>query len=191
MWYWQPTKRHGQPPADLVEFLDVGDPPVYVGFGSMSGFSGAATLRDRVLDGLSGHRVLLASGWAGLTDTALPSNVHPAGYIPHDWLFPRCSAIIHHCGAGTSHQAARSGVPSIPVPFTADQPFWATRLRALGIASTPLNPRKLTSEQVRTALAHATSHTTRERAHGVAQQTATEPDGVTTAIAHLQRFTTQ
>lgn len=186
-----PTPPDWQPPADLVEFLDAGDPPVYVGFGSMSGFSGAAALRDRILDGLSDHRVLLASGWAGLTDTALPSNVHPIGHVPHDWLFPRCGAVVHHCGAGTSHQAARSGVPAIPVPFTADQPFWATRLLNLGIGSPPLNPRKLTSEQVRTALAQATSHPTRERARGIAQQMAAEPDGVTTAIEHLQRLTTR
>lgn len=185
-----PTPSDWQPPADLIEFLDAGDPPVYVGFGSMSGFSGAAALRDRILDGLSGHRVLLASGWAGLTDTALPSNVHPVGHVPHDWLFGRCRAIVHHCGAGTSHQAARSGIPAIPVPFTADQPFWATRLHGLGIATSSLNPRKLTSEQVRTALAQATSDPTRQRASAVAQRMAAEPDGVTTAIERLQRLTT-
>lgn len=92
-------------------FLDPGDPPVYVGFGSMSGFGGAATLRDRIPDGLSGHRVLLAAGWAGLTDAALPGDIHPVGHVPHDWLFPRCSVIVHHCGAGTSQQAARSSTP--------------------------------------------------------------------------------
>jgi UDP:flavonoid glycosyltransferase YjiC (YdhE family) len=184
-----PTPPDWQPPADLAEFLDAGDPPVYVGFGSMSGFSGAPALRDRILDGLSAHRVLLAAGWAGLTDAELPSNVHPVGHVPHDWLFPRCSVVVHHCGAGTSQQATRSGVPSIPVPFTADQPFWATRLHRLGIASAPLNPRKLTGEDIRRALVQAISDSTRQRALTVAQQMAAEPDGVTTAIEHLQRLT--
>lgn len=184
-----PTPPDWQPPADLAEFLDAGDPPVYVGFGSMSGFSGAATLRDRILDGLSGHRVLLAAGWAGLTDAELPSNVHPVGHVPHDWLFPRCSVVVHHCGAGTSQQAARSGVPSIPVPFTADQPFWATRLHNLGVAASPLNPRRLTSEDVRKAVVQATSESVRQQALTVAQQMAAEPDGVTTAIEHLRRLT--
>lgn len=183
-----PTPAGWQPPAGLAEFLDAGDPPAYVGFGSMSGFSAASSLRDRILDGLSGRRVLLASGWAGLTDTALPGDVHPVGDIPHDWLFPRCSVVVHHCGAGTSQQAARSGVPTIPVPFTADQPFWATRLHDLGIASAPLNPRDLTSEDIRTALARATSRPTREQARAIALQIAAEPDGVGTAVKSLQRI---
>lgn len=117
--------------------------------------------------------------------------LHPVGHVPHDWLFSRCSAVVHHCGAGTSHQAARSGVPAIPLPFTADQPFWATRLHALGIASAPLNPRKLTGEQVRKARDQATSPSTRERARGVAQRMAAEPDGVATAIERVQLLTTQ
>lgn len=183
-----PTPPDWQPPDDLMEFLDAGDPPVYVGFGSMSGFSGAADLRDRILDGLSGRRVLLSAGWAGLTEAVLPDNVHPIGQVPHDWLFPRCGVVVHHCGAGTSQQAARSGVPSIPVPFTADQPFWAGRLHDRGIASAPLNPRKLTSTDIRTALTQATSDSTRERAYAIAQQTAAEPDGVATAIKRLQRL---
>ncbi len=119
----------------------------------------------------------------------LPSNVHPVGHVPHDWLFERCSVVVHHCGAGTSQQAARSGVPSIPVPFTADQPFWATRLHRLGIASAPLNPRKLTSEDIRTALVQATADPTRQRALVVAQLMAAERDGVATAVESLQRFT--
>lgn len=184
-----PAMPGWQPPASLVGFLDAGDPPVYVGFGSMSGFGRAESLRDRIMDGLSGHRVLLASGWAGLAEGALPDNVHPVGHIPHDWLFPQCSVIVHHCGAGTTHQAARSGVPSIPVPFTADQPFWAARLHNLGIAAPPLDPRKLTRDDVGKALAQAKSGQVRRRALAVAQQIAVEPDGVTTAIERLQQLT--
>lgn len=189
-WYL-PTPPEWQPPVDLVEFLDAGDPPIYVGFGSMSGFGDATALRDRILEGLSGHRVLLSAGWAGLTDGALPDNVHPIGPVPHDWLFPRCSAIVHHCGAGTSHQAARSGVPSLPVPFTADQPFWAGRLRTLGIASAPLNPRKLGPDAVRTALAEAVAGSTRERALRVAERLAAEPAGVGIAINEIDRIATR
>lgn len=186
-----PTPTDWQPPAGLAEFLDDGEPPVYVGFGSMGGFRGAATLRDRILEGLSGQRVLLSAGWASLTDGALPGNVHPVGQVPHDWLFQRCSAIVHHCGAGTSHQAARSGVPSIPVPFTADQPFWADRLHGLGVAATPLNPRTLTSEAVRSALVEVTAQSMRDQASRMAQRIAAEPDGVTTAVDKIERLATR
>lgn len=183
-----PTPPDWQPSADLAAFLDDGEPPIYVGFGSMSGFKGVGTLRERILQGFAGRRVLLSCGWAGLTDTALPDNVHPVGHVPHDWLFPRCSAVVHHCGAGTSHQAARSGVPSIPVPFTADQPFWAKRLHGLGIAAAPLNPRKLTRDDIRLALAEATAQLVRDRAGEVAQRIAAEPDGVTVAIARIDQL---
>nr|WP_300151003.1 glycosyltransferase [Propionicimonas sp.] len=173
-----PADPGWQPPADLAAFLAAGEPPVYVGFGSMAGFAGTTALRDALLEGLSAHRVLLSSGWAGLADTDLPDNVHPVGWVPHDWLFPRCAAIVHHCGAGTTHQAARSGVPSIPVPFTLDQPFWASRLRTLGIASAPLNPRRPSASAVRDALAEAT--TLRRRV--------VVEDGVSTAIGTIERI---
>ena len=183
----RPTEADWTPPADLAEFLDAGDPPVYVGFGSVSGFRGARALRTAIPAGLSGQRGLLAAGWAELTNLPLPSNVHPVGHLPHDWLFPRCRAIVHHCGAGTSHQAARAAVPSVPVPFTMDQPFWAGRLHGLGIAATPLDPRRLGPDAVRTALAEATAGATRKRAVLVAQRMAAEPDGVATAIDRISQ----
>lgn len=184
-WYL-PTSPQWQAPAGLTEFLSAGDPPVYVGFGSMGGFDNQ-TLRDALLEGLAGRRVLLSAGWAELTNTELPGDVHPVGYVPHGWLFPQCAAVVHHCGAGTSHQAARSGVPSIPMPFIVDQPFWAGRLHGLGIASRPLDPRKLDVAAVRVAVAEATSEDVRNRASQVAHLMAAEPDGVSVAIDKIEQ----
>ena len=64
--------------------------------------------------------------------------------LPHDWLFPKMRAVVHHGGAGTTGAGLRAGVPSIVVPFTMDQPFWASRVHALGVGPKPIPRPKLT-----------------------------------------------
>ena len=65
----------------------------------------------------SGKRILLSRGWAelgtGVADR--PGNVYLVGHCPHSWLFPKCSAAIHHGGAGTTAAALRAGIPSLVV----------------------------------------------------------------------------
>jgi len=181
-----PTEAQWQPPDDLADFLDSGEPPIYVGFGSMAG-TDTTRLRDAILGGLSDRRVLLSAGWADLTKTRLPANVHPIGWTPHAWLFSRCSAIVHHCGAGTTHQAAMAGVPSIPMPFLGDQPFWAERLLRLGIGTPPLNPRTANSTAVREAAQHAANEDLQTKAREVAARIDREPDGASVAIHQIER----
>ena len=124
-----------------LNFLAAGDAPVYVGFGSMTGFDGARLL-DALIGAIAGRRALFHPGWSGIDPKALPDNFLAIGDTPHDWLFPRTSAVIHHGGSGTSHSAARSGVPSIVAPFAGDQFFWAERLRRAGVASAPVSGRR-------------------------------------------------
>lgn len=179
---WHLPTLDWTPDPELVAFLDAGDPPVFVGFGSMRSFSGMDRLLDALLAGLAPRRVLLAVD----TDRPLPENVHRVtGFVPHDWLFPRCSVIVHHCGAGTSHEAAASRVPSIPVPISMDQPFWADRLHRLGIAASPLNPRRPDVELVRWAVAKAESEPVGQAAAVIGAQMASE-SGLRTAVAKLE-----
>lgn len=182
-----PPDTNWRPPDDLAGFLDAGEPPIYVGFGSMAGMD-TRPLQEAILDGFSDRRILLSAGWADLTDVALPENVHPIGWAPHEWIFPRCAAILHHCGAGTTHQAARAGVPSIPTPFLGDQPFWADRLCRLGIATPPLNPRKATREAIREAAHRSDADELRETARVVAAQISSELDGVEAATQRIEQF---
>ncbi|MCA0294112.1 MAG: glycosyltransferase [Actinobacteria bacterium] len=184
---WQlATPTDWRPEPALQEFLDAGEPPIYVGFGSMPTFSGTKALTDALLTGLAGHRIILARGGTHHEQTS--EDVLVTGHVPHDWLFPRCAAIVHHCGAGTSHSALASGIPSIPVPFTLDQPFWARRLTDLGIASPPLDPRHPDPDAVRTALSHVQTSHVREQAALSAEHAATE-QGVQTATAAIEKLT--
>src|SRR5205085_2800708 len=75
--------------------------------------------------------------------------------IPHDWLFPRAAAVVHHGGAGTTAAALRAGIPSVVVPFMADQPFWGRRIFHLGAGPRPLPRRLLSAERLAEALRQA------------------------------------
>lgn len=92
-----------QPPRQLVDFIEAGSPPICVGFGSMAA-SDAPTLIQLFIDAItqSAERAVLLSGWSGMDVMALPSNIFKVASMPHEWLFPRVKAVIHHGGAGTT-----------------------------------------------------------------------------------------
>jgi sterol 3beta-glucosyltransferase len=117
-----------QPPPELLDFLDAGPPPIFVGFGSMGGRNPARTTR-LVLEALAktGQRGLLVTGWGGLETEEEPDNVFKVENAPYDWLFPRMAAVVHHGGAGTTAAGLQAGKPSVICPFVADQPFWGQR----------------------------------------------------------------
>ncbi|MEP7356781.1 MAG: glycosyltransferase, partial [Anaerolineales bacterium] len=96
--YWLLDPPAGwQPPADLVNFLQAGPPPVYIGFGSMTSSKPAETA-ELVLGALAraGQRGILSAGWGGLTKADLPSSVFAVGSLPHSWLLPQMAAVVHH-----------------------------------------------------------------------------------------------
>lgn len=146
------------PPAELEEFIHAGEAPVYVGFGSMHDRHPEETTR-LVLDALecAGHRAVLYKGWAGLGGFDLPDTVYLLDYAPHSWLFPHMAAVVHHAGAGTSAAALRAGVPSVPIPHSGDQPFWARRLHQIGAATQPLPRARLTAACLAERIARAVS----------------------------------
>jgi sterol 3beta-glucosyltransferase len=128
-----------RPPAGLEDFIHSGEAPVYVGFGSMRDRQPEKTTR-LVLEALemAQQRGVLYRGWGDLGKHRLPDRVYRLDYAPHRWLFPRMAAVVHHAGAGTSAAALRAGVPSVPIPHSGDQLFWARRLHQIGGGTRPL-----------------------------------------------------
>jgi len=137
-----------------------------------------------VLSALDGRRALLHAGWSGFGEGRLPGHVQRIGHVPHDWLFARVGIVVHHGGSGTTHAAARAGVPSVVVPFAADQFFWAERLRRIGIAPHALAYRDVTPSRLRERLAQAGDGVMRERALEVGRTMSAE-HGVANAVARI------
>jgi sterol 3beta-glucosyltransferase len=156
--YWWPAVPAGwAPPAELAAFLDAGPPPVFIGFGSMGPGQGER-LSGPVLEAVRRAKVraVVQSGWAGLQVSS--PDVLTIGEAPHEWLFPRTAAVVHHARAGTTAAGLRAGVPAVPVPVLADQPFWAGRLHRLGAATAPIPMRRLTAERLTAALREVTTN---------------------------------
>jgi len=148
--YWIDTIPADYAPSPaLAQFLAEGDAPVYIGFGSMSSKDPQATTR-LMIDALdkTGQRGIIYSGWAGLTADKLPSSVFLLDGAPHEWLFPRMGAVIHHGGAGTTAAGLRAGVPSGVVAHMADQPYWGGRVYEMGVGAKPIMRHKLTSDKL-------------------------------------------
>ncbi|MGQ9552632.1 MAG: glycosyltransferase [Anaerolineae bacterium] len=185
-WFLDAADDWAPPPA-LIEFLEAGPPPVYVGFGSMSNRKPEETA-DLVLAALARaqQRGVVLSGWSGLQKADLPNSVVMVDSIPFSWLFPRVAAVVHHGGAGTTAAGLRAGVPAVVIPFFADQPFWGQRLVALGVGPAPIPRKKLTVERLAQAIEKAvTDQAMRQRAVALGARIRAE-DGVAGAVAVVQ-----
>ncbi|TYR36781.1 glycosyltransferase family 1 protein [Mesorhizobium microcysteis] len=125
--------------TELMRFLDAGPPPVYLGFGSMRVLNKDARVAIEAIRA-QGFRVLLASGWSGLTPMDDQDDCFVVGEVNQQALFCRVAAVVHHGGAGTTTTAARTGTPQIVIPQTADQPYWADRVAELGIGAAQDGP---------------------------------------------------
>lgn len=180
---WRTQDVDWQPEPALQAFLDAGPAPVYVGFGSMTGFD--RSVIPSLLQALAPRRTLLFPGWAGVPDGPLPANVFVVGPTPHEALFPRCAMVIHHGGSGTTHSACRAGVPSVVMPLAADQFFWAARLQALGVAPAPLSQKRLDHDTLVKAIAFAECSDVRARASLLARAMTSE-HGVQTAVSLIE-----
>jgi vancomycin aglycone glucosyltransferase len=167
-------------PAGLEAFLDAGPPPVFVGFGSMRAPGDIARVAIEAIRA-QGRRVLVAHGWAGLAPVDDDGDCFTVGEVNQQALFGRVAAVVHHGGAGTTTTATRAGAPQVVLPQWADQPYWASRVAALGIgvahdAAAP------TTESLSAALAAALTPRTRARAAAVAGQIRTDGAAVAATL---------
>ena len=180
---WVRPVRAWNPPRPLSEFLAAGDAPIYVGFGSMVGFD-ARSLLDAIVAAVAGRRALFYPGWSATQALQLPANFCVIGDTPHDWLFPRTSLVIHHGGSGTTHSAARAGVPSVVLPFAGDQSFWAEQLRLRGVAPEPVSARHLNAALLARAIDAAGTTQMRSRAAVLGEKMRGE-DGLAVAVDRI------
>jgi UDP:flavonoid glycosyltransferase YjiC (YdhE family) len=152
--YWFLDSEGWQPPDDLAAFIAGGEPPIYVGFGSMPGLD-PRRMTAIVIEGLAnaGKRGLLATGGGALDAKDLPAHVHAISGAPHDKLFPLVRATLHHGGAGTTAASLRAGKPTVACPFFGDQRFWGRRIAEIGVGPPPLDRKVLSTDRLAEAFA--------------------------------------
>ncbi|MEV4013706.1 nucleotide disphospho-sugar-binding domain-containing protein [Nonomuraea angiospora] len=156
------------------------------------GFGSQAAARAEEFTDLA-VRALRRAGSRGVLQTGVPGplgdDAFGVGDVPHDWLFPRTAAVAHHCGSGTTGAGLRAGVPAVGLPAVNDQPLWASRLTALGVAPDAIPFRRLSPERLGAALhAAVTEDSYRRRAAALATRIRAE-DGAAAVLAAVRDHT--
>jgi sterol 3beta-glucosyltransferase/vancomycin aglycone glucosyltransferase len=182
-----PPHRHETLPPEVDAFLAGGPAPVFMGFGSLMPLAGSPHL-DQVIGifadaaRLSGQRAIIQ------TDAERPStrDVLFVTRTPHAQLFPRCAAVVHHAGAGTTHTTLRAAAPSVTVPHVSDQFAWSDELHRLGVAPKPLRRTKLTAKALASRIREAAGNVRMKAAAASIQQRMANDDGPTTAALMIE-----
>ncbi len=188
--YWfLPMQAKWQPPADLVAFLEAGPPPVYFGFGSMreASVQGLVDLVGATLK-LTNQRGVMISGWSDGEVQRLPENLFVSKNLPHEWLFPKMAAVVHHGGAGTTAAGLRAGVPNIIVPYMADQPYWGRRVYTMGAGPVFFTRKQATPERLAASVMEALNNPTMRATAARIGEGIRAEDGVTRAAELIERF---
>ncbi|MFE7760769.1 glycosyltransferase [Streptomyces sp. NPDC057438] len=185
--YWWPYDREDRLPSALLEFLDAGPPPVFVGLGSAT-VPDAGRMSDEIVRALraAGLRGVVQRGWGDLRGEG--EDMFTVGEVPHSLLFPRMAAVVHHAGAGTTAAGLRAGVPAVPVPVQFDEGFWAARLVALGVSPGAVPLRGFTPAALEAALRRATTDPSYARRAGVLARELRGEDGVRPVLTALDRL---
>ena len=180
-----------KPPSTLVEFLNAGEPPVYIGFGSIV-VDDPDMFTSLIFKAVkkAGVRALVSKGWGGLGHEGnTPENVYMLENTPHDWLFPRVSAVVHHGGAGTTAIGLKCGKPTMIVPFFGDQPFWGAMVAKAGAgAHEPVPYKYLTADALAEGITQCLKPEAKEAAAKLAKNISDEGDGARNAAESFQHY---
>ncbi|WP_394842209.1 SAM-dependent methyltransferase [Pendulispora brunnea] len=177
----------GDPSPELVRWLEAGSPPVYLGYWRLPVTDKAAMLRLAVdVANTLGIRFVIGANWTEQEIAALrvPENIFITSSVDHDWLFERCSATVHHGGAGTTAATLRAGLPMVIFPLCNDQPFWGRRITDLGVG-TCMPFEQLTATRLGQALRGIQSEDVRTRARKLGEALRRE-DGIATAVRTIE-----
>lgn len=183
------SSRQWQPSSELIDFISVGSPPIYVTYGTQSSIdpdilfditrNALRSARQRAVIGIDKNKIKGAEN----TDDILCIND-----VPYDWLFPKMSAIVHYGGAGTASAVARAGRPSIVIPFFSDQNFWARRFARLGLSPPPLPKQQLNSTRLSSEIVSLLAKPSYARKASEIGQLIRSEDGVCRAADRIEHY---
>ncbi|MTH55282.1 glycosyltransferase [Bacillus mangrovi] len=164
--YWFIEDQSDYKPSRKVEeFLKGGEPPIYIGFGSVGDKTNAAEATDMVVKALkrNGMRGIINAG-GGMEERESTKDILYVKSVPHEWLFPQLSAVVHHGGAGTTAASLRSGVPQVVIPFGNDQFAWGKRMVELGVSGGSIPRKELSADKLAEAITMTQSGVIQDKA---------------------------
>jgi UDP:flavonoid glycosyltransferase YjiC (YdhE family) len=183
--------RKEELPTGLEEFIAAGDSPVYFTFGSM--MQSDLTMINKTLTiwqdsvNILGCRAIMQVPWDVLSVFGTNKNVFMVNRSPYSKVFPRCAAIVHHGGAGTTQSSLLAGKPSVVVAHMADQTFWGAELKRLSVAGDTLQRKSLSARKLAKQISHVLNNPSMpEKAIIIGKEMAQE-DGVNNAIQLIER----
>ncbi|KAK8555564.1 hypothetical protein V6N13_046092 [Hibiscus sabdariffa] len=184
--------KNYEPPASLIQWLEAGPRPIYIGFGSLP-VQEPEKMTQIIVKALeqTRQRGIINKGWGGLGELAEPKDfVYLLDNVPHDWLFLQCKAVVHHGGAGTTAAGLKAACPTTIVPFFGDQPFWGEQVHARGVGPPPIPVDEFSLPKLIAAINFMLDPQVKERAIELAKAMENE-DGVSGAVKaffkHLPR----
>jgi sterol 3beta-glucosyltransferase len=175
--WWPPSEPAWTPAPELGQFLADDSAPVVFSLGSMPGGERVAEAVTESLR-ITGFRAIVQGPDLTGTPSLLPDGqaIH-VGDVPHEWLLPRASSVVHHAGAGVASSALRAGTPSVSLPLHTDQPFWARRLHQLSAGTRPAPMKKVTAGQLAALLTEAATSQGLKHGAQALQAAVTKEDG--------------
>ncbi|KAL9182657.1 LOW QUALITY PROTEIN: hypothetical protein ACHAXT_013309 [Thalassiosira profunda] len=151
--------------AGLIKWIESGNKPIFIGFGSMV-IDDTTHLQTMIVNAARalGVRIVVQSSWSKLDveggfGEGEEKLCHNVGPVSHDWLLPQCCAVIHHGGAGTTAAGLRYGLPTFVCPFFGDQFMWGEFVHRAGVGPKPTPVIYLTTEVLTEKLRELTSVT--------------------------------
>ena len=187
-----PSHEHEMTTPEVDAFLARGSAPIFMGFGSLMPLSDTDRLMELIgifkeAAARSAQRAIIQ---ADIDDPATPDLLF-VRRLPHVQVFPRCAAVVHHAGAGTTHTTLKAGVPSIPVPHVSDQFAWSDELYRLGVAPAPLKRTKLTANALVGRIRETVGNSRMKQDAVAMQQRMASDDGPETAATLIERTMTR
>ncbi|MFI8238606.1 glycosyltransferase [Streptomyces sp. NPDC085866] len=188
--FWHlPPPPNWQPPDRLLRFLEEGEKPVLIGFGSALGTDPERTTA-LVLDAVreSDERAVIVAGWGGLDVGSAPDGVLALDEVPYGWLLPRVRVAVNSGSLGAHNAALSAGVPQVVCPFEVNQLMWGEHLHRLGVAPAPLKQRELTSSALARAIRTAATDPAIAAAAAELGERLRAEDGAASAVRFLERI---
>ncbi|HLF95966.1 MAG TPA: glycosyltransferase [Methylococcaceae bacterium] len=174
-------------PEELRAFLEEGDAPIYCTFGSLQQAMPEWSM-DLLVEAVRrvGCRAIVQSSSARFPVDSRQGLCYFIGRHPHQPVFERCRAVVHHGGAGTTHAATRAGCPAVVVPFMDEQLYWGQRLHHLGLAAPPLSAKHATPEKLAQRIQTVFDSPAMGRRALEARQQLVQRDGVGKAVPLIE-----